>query len=291
MCGHVQALSAFIQQQEQLQPIIQQQFEWAEQLIEADAHAAAAAAMPSAAPLLVQQQQQHVLASHTSSCQLQQPALHAFTPAEAVQSGTLQQRPLVPGGTGYMMRLMESATPQDVQQALLMTPESMIQYYMQVFKALVTLIELARRPAYDSDLGSGDDGVTHNGGLGSACSCCGADAVSEAMDAAAPDDQQQQQSSCAQGSAVAEAAAAPGNADTAAAASALRATCSAARQQLDFYMDHLVLMSTLTQFHNPLVMWTLAASNLVTRQPAAAPPQHWLMVRAAQSAEKARIRC
>jgi hypothetical protein len=51
-------------------------------------------------------------------------------------------------------------------------------------------------------------------------------------------------------------------------------------------MDRLVLMSTLTQFHNPLVVWTL-----VTGQPAAAPPQHWLMVRAAQSAEKARIRC
>jgi hypothetical protein len=188
---------------------------------------------------------------------------------------------------------MESATPQDVQQALMMTPESMIQYYMQIFKALVTLIELARRPSYDNDndVGSGDVGETQR--YGGACGCSDADVGSEAMDTAALDNQQRQQhqeSSSPQASAAAAAAAAGDNADTATAASALRQTCTAARQQLEFYMDHFIRMSMLTQFHNPLVVWTLAASNLVTRQPAAAPPQHWLMVRTAQAAE-ARISC
>jgi hypothetical protein len=246
--------------------------------------------MPSAAPLLLYQQhqeqqavhtQQHMLASHSSACQPQQLASSAFNDTEAVRSGSLPQRPLVPGGTDYALRLLETATPQDVQQALLMTPDSMIQWYMQVFKALVTLIELARRSAYD--VAAAPDSSFDVSQLGTACGRGSSSATggADAMHTAAPDTHHQQQvcSASPEGSLAGAAALQPRAAADEASVSALRATCTAARRQLEHYMDRFVLMSTLTQFHNPLVVWTLAASNLVTREATAAPPQHWLMVR------------
>jgi hypothetical protein len=49
---------------------------------------------------------------------------------------------------------------------------------------------------------------------------------------------------------------------------------------LEWHVDHYLRTGALLMLHNPMALYAAGASNLVTSEMAAAPPQHWLQVSA-----------
>jgi hypothetical protein len=204
------------------------------------------------------------------------------------------------------MRLLTSATTQDVQHAMQATAGSLQEFMMHVFRAIAALLELAKRrwPAVDGR----DEPMGHGSGprrsnmdeldkqqqqqqqpTGSHGS--GSDSVSAAS-ADRGDDPGLRSSStdhpaCDTGSGSATAATAAAAVAAAAAicvdedsrgCDALRAASAAAQQELEWHVDHYLRMVVLMLLHNPMAVYAVVATNMVTRETAAAPPQHWLQV-------------
>jgi hypothetical protein len=105
---------------------------------------------------------------------------HAHAPAAAsVSLPPPQQREAVPAGPGCVVRLLASATRQDVQHVLQATPGSVQEFLVHVFKAITSLLELAKRswPAADGrdvSPGCGSGARNSNAGTGRAAAAAAA---------------------------------------------------------------------------------------------------------------------
>jgi hypothetical protein len=270
----MQALSACIEQQELLQPLWQQLCGWAQQqamanLQDVAAPAADVAELPDPQGPLPQD----AGGIPPPAQPQQQPMLHAYTPAETVAPGLLPPRPPVASGTGYMLRILQSVTMQDVQQALLMTPESMQELNIQLFKRLAALTELAARPAYDADADAGNgDALTDNSD------------AHQGINSSGDQQQQQQVHNSSNGEAAHPAStAAPAvrvgaasGTDPAASldetlAASLRTAHAAAFEHVEAYVNYANRLFILVQLHNPIALYAVAVNNLITNEPAVAP--------------------
>jgi hypothetical protein len=300
----LQVLSAYVSQQEQLQSTLQCQLTWVDQLAaasrrEAKAAAAAAANSDHRTDSRQQQQQQGVCTRAGVS-----PAAGAPVPSPL---SLPQPRHTVPGGLGYIQSLLASATLQDVQQAIQITPQGFQEFLVHTFRAMTSLLELSKRswPVID-----GRDCCHDSAG-------CGSGVAKRRSQYTAEDEQQQQQaltgssssggeskgrttssggctpsigSGCDTDSgggtaAAATAAAAAATVDDTGIADdgssgvdALRAAAASARQQLELQVDHYLRFAFLVLIHNTLTIYSVGATNLVTSETAVAPPQHWLQV-------------
>jgi hypothetical protein len=188
---------------------------------------------------------------------------------------------------------------EDVQQAVLMTPTQLREWYMELFRGVAPLLELSRRSSAAATDAAGKEAP-----------CCHAAAANASMDTEAERDDVVVQHACGQsrgcssrrcavaaavGAAAAgcacKAAATAGDANPAAAAAAaglgcevceyaagIQTTIQAAVAELESSIDSSVRLSTLMMLHNPVVVYTIASTNLATGQAAVAPPHHWLLV-------------
>jgi hypothetical protein len=279
-----QVLAAVISQQEHLQTILQQHIAWIEQLTgQHDSHAAAVdqvtaeECLPSTAAV-------HVVAS-------------------------CSQLPALPSDAGYTLRLLATATREEVLQAALMTPAQLRDWYVDAFKSLTPLLELSRRSVSLSGSCAADAAELCNAAGGNAImdveaaigagdvqrSCSrstGWDSSRPATDAAAEAAAAAPLGSAADILPVPQPTAAIEAATAAAAATAVASdsqsdeyaagidpVVQAALAELEGSMVNVCRMGALTLLHNPVAIHLVAATNLATGQPAAAPPHHWLRVR------------
>jgi hypothetical protein len=280
-----QVLGDFISTQEQFIPFLQQHMDWIEQLTAANSQDEALTApavhsrqQPSSThqPQEQQPQQQQ---------QQQQLGLHML-PASNITVGALPPRPLVPAGLGYMLRLVASATPQDLQRALQMTVGDMRQWHVQLFHSFPSLLVLASRTELRQ--------AEHTSQAPACSSGAAGHSAAEGWQESAGSQQQQQQQQQPRGPAdscsadlyhnSSGAGAAPDAAAAAAAQSGFTfdtteaAVEAAARQQLEACVDDFLRLSILLLFHNTTVPYMLAATNIATGVPAVGPPEHWLQV-------------
>jgi hypothetical protein len=172
-----------------------------------------------------------------------------------------------------MLRVLQSVVMEDVQQALLVTAQSMQEFNVQLFKRLAALTELAARPAYDTDANAGAVPTDHS------------DALEQGTNTSSDQQQQQHQvhnSSKCEAAATASTAAPAVRVGAAsledAAAASLRAAREAALEHVGAYLDYASRLFILVQLHNPVALYAAGAINLITSEPAVAPQQHWLMV-------------
>jgi hypothetical protein len=160
-----------------------------------------------------------------------------------------------------------------------MTPESMQELNIQLFKRLAALTELAARPAYDADVDAGD-ALTYK-----------SDSLQGTNSSGDQQQQQQQVHNSSNGKAAHPAStAAPAvrvgaasGTDPAASlgetsAASLRTAHAAALEHVEAYVDYANRLFILVQLHNPIALYAMAVNNLITNEPAVAPQQHWLMV-------------
>jgi hypothetical protein len=280
-------LSSYVRHQEQLHSTLQHQMTWYSQPA-ADSKQSAAAISDQAADKQQEQQQQ-----------LQQQGEHSQAAAAAFASLPLpQQRERVPAGPGYVVRLLASATPQDVQHVVQASAGSVQEFLVHVFRAITSVLELAKRswPAVDGrdvSLGCGSGTRNSNGHAldeqqqqqqqqpaGGASSSSSGSAESIGRSPGSADRSTSTTCDTDSGSAAAAVAAAAadcGDEDTRG-LDALRAASAEARRELEWHVDHYLRTCALLMLHNPMALYAAGASNLVTREMAAAPPQHWLQV-------------
>uniref|UniRef100_A0A383VFA3 Uncharacterized protein n=1 Tax=Tetradesmus obliquus TaxID=3088 RepID=A0A383VFA3_TETOB len=275
----LQVLAAVISQQEQLQPILLQHNIWIEQLACGNA------------------QQPHESEQATSAdCW---PA----AAAAAVQHAAAAARhaPNAATGSGYVLGLLASATREEVQQAVLTTPEQLRESYVDFFRVIAPLVELAWRSA-ETTAAAAEAGDASQPGCCTASAAAGAskDVIASSKDAGVQRlSGQSSQSSinrCAAPTAVAgsdasgAAAAVDAEPPAAAAAAAAAAGCGAceypagmqttvdaALAELHCRVDASLRFNALILLHNPLVIYSIAATNAATGEVAMAPPHHWLL--------------
>jgi hypothetical protein len=285
-------LGDFISKQEQFTPILQQHMDWVEQLTAADSQdeAPAVPAVHSRQqPASTQQQEQQSQQQQQQQQQKRQLVLHML-PVPDIALGALPPRPLVSARPGYMLRLLSSVTPQDLQQVMQMTVEGMRQWHMQVFYSLTSLLEFAsqaelRHAASDraSQAAACSTGQARHCAAGSCgeplaieqqllqqAKLAGVDRDSRGAAAAASSQLQSVPE-------VAAAAAAAGGCESDSAEAAVEA---ATMQRLEGCVDNYLLLTILMFFHSTMVPYTLAGTNVATGAPAMAPPHHWLQVKA-----------
>jgi hypothetical protein len=283
-----QVLAALVESQEQLHPIMLQHMSWIEQLTATDSPSGAAALDLNATASRDSEQQQHHrqhhqqhtgLSGHSSNCR-QWPAA---APGGAAAAETGMAAPLTHAGPGYALRLLASATPADVQQALNMTTDDMFQWMRQLFTTLAALLELACRPA-------AGDGIEAAGEQAGSSIAARHNADTDAWEPDSCVDQQllgshrhqqqrwQQLAAC---SSDAAAPAAPEGCCAAAGCTAndpFPAAVAAARRQIESCIDRCIMLSLLVLLYNPVVGYTVMASNLATGERAVGSHQHWVMV-------------
>jgi hypothetical protein len=221
----------------------------------------------------------------------QQQYSSAPAPSSACEGGTAQA-PAVDNSSSYVLGLLASASPQDVQEAGSLTVEDLQEWHVRLFENISPLLELAKREqqptstqqhsrAYNAAAAAETAMCAGQPGIGD----CDAQPTQQTSSSSSSQHSEQPHSSAATPAPAEEAqqvlthstaAGLAGEADGAGAA----ASCLEAKQQLEYCVDAAVRVIALLMLHSPVTSNAVAATNLVSNTQAAAPPQHWLMVRA-----------
>jgi hypothetical protein len=257
-----------------------------------------------------------ILLGEATPCCLQSAneTLHTITHPVAQSSGLLSAQVLAPalssacaGNTGQapaagnssscVLGLLASASPQELQEAGSLTVADLQDWHVRLFEHISPLLELAKREeqlpsdqqrsepynaaaaeiaataTWAGQPGAGDCDIQQTQQTSSSSSQHSGEPMSSAGAPAPAEEQQVMSNSTAAG--LAGEGHPPDAAGTAASCLAVH---QEAKQQLEHCVDAAVRVVALLMLHSPLTSNEVAASNLVTKTQAAAPPQHWLMV-------------
>jgi hypothetical protein len=285
-------LEGLIWQQEQLFQILEQHDRRAEQCTGILLGEATPSYLQSANEALHTNTHPVAQSSGLLSAQLSAPA-----PSSACEGDTAHT-PAAGNSSSYLLGLLASASPQEVQEAVSLIVADLQDWHVRLFEDISPLLELAKREqqlpsdqqcsepynaaaaaeiaataTWASQPGAGDCDIQQTQQTSSSSSQHSEEPMSSAGTPAPAEEEQVLTNTTAAG------LAGDGHPpDAAGAATSCLAVHQEAKQQLEHCVDAAVRVVALQMLHSPLTSNEVAASNLVTKTQAAAPSQHWVMV-------------